>query len=945
LLQIIAVDDDNTCLRNVILQDVEHEGYKNVTLQNPLDPETHWTELREILELSEKGDSLNIPNFATSEIETYDDISDVYELYYVLSGNNEDLECFKFLMLWKNLTMEQKLQRYDEYACNEVNFFVFRKDPDFFKTVVQPVLASKVQKSFLDLYMVGEDVSSFTGTTKYQSLNTLERILLASKVKELVEPTLKFLKDSVAGIPSLVQESDSLFDAALEAKQVSATSAQDLQDAEGAGFLEQRNAVGHVIDQTREYTETRYYKVPFTQQNADLVPASRFMLDYATFLLTQDGGNFLSKEFHTPATGNLTQMLLGLCILDLPFRNDVEDAVYKHNSDGSAVLTVSTATLVLSRQIKQSEVQTSALSVSTNYFDPTDRTEVVDFEKQDKFLKMPLQTHKVYGCRVVITNVSSMSHTVEMLSQIPQGSIPVNDGFRTNNMVSQIEPYTTWHSEFYFYFPNPGDYIHFQTRVSKNGKVIGFGKEDPNIVVVDPETVVDTSSWEYFSNVADSEALLDFLKTSPKVHVVDLSKIAWRMKDESLFVNVTSILRERQIYIEQIWAYSLVHYSVDEVKEYLSMQEKVLELIAPHLDSSVLTDYDAFDRQAFQVMEYWPLTCARAHKHTFDNDNFQKQYRAFLKCALYKSYHVESMTPVDKMTGVYYFLIQNRIKDAQQLFSYIDEKKAREISAFTFDYLRAYIAFYSGEVSQITQAQTLIDEYSNMTLPPSKAAMWQGVRDYLDEIKDSNFASEMFDPTTEADILSARSRKLDCEVNSNSTITISYSNIDKVEVNFYKTDIELQFSVSPFRQEHNAFNFVTPTDSMNLDLDKTVKSITFDLPPTLQDCSSVVEVIGGGLTVSKPNYDNSIRVEISAQLRQIRVFDKVTNQAVSRAYVKVYGQTPDSPDGRFIKDGYTDLRGRFDYATVSSDEMEFVKALAILILTPSAGADVIEIDI
>merc|ERR550532_1860253 len=130
-----------------------------------------------------------------------------------------------------------------------------------------------------------------------------------------------------------------------------------------------------------------------------------------------------------------------------------------------------------------------------------------------------------------------------------------------------------------------------------------------------------------------------------------------------------------------------------------------------------------------------------------------------------------------------------------------------------------------------------------------------------------------------------------------------------------------------------------------VDLPKDQKSTTIDLPATLQDMSSVVEVIGGGLTVSRANYDNHMRVEISAKLQQIRVFDKTTNKAISKAYVKVYGQTPDSPDGRFIKDGYTDLRGRFDYATVSSDEMEFVKALAILILTPSAGADVLEISV
>merc|ERR1719210_2346518 len=101
-------------------------------------------------------------------------------------------------------------------------------------------------------------------------------------------------------------------------------------------------------------------------------------------------------------------------------------------------------------------------------------------------------------------------------------------------------------------------------------------------------------------------------------------------------------------------------------------------------------------------------------------------------------------------------------------------------------------------------ASNLCEQYMTMTLTPSKAAMWQGVSDYISEIKNPNFANDHFDPTTEADILSARARKLDCEVNSDRTITISYKN---------------------------------------------EKSKTIELPATLHDKCSVVEVIGGGLAV------------------------------------------------------------------------------------------------
>ena len=80
---------------------------------------------------------------------------------------------------------------------------------------------------------------------------------------------------------------------------------------------------------------------------------------------------------------------------------------------------------------------------------------------------------------------------------------------------------------------------------------------------------------------------------------------------------------------------------------------------------------------------------------------------------------------------------------------------------------------------------------------------------------------------------------------------------------FERTDIELQFSTAPFRQEHNAFNFVAPTEKMTIELDPNSKSHTFDLPVTLHDKCSVAEVIGAGMVLSKPNYDNHLRIEVT----------------------------------------------------------------------------------
>ena len=41
---------------------------------------------------------------------------------------------------------------------------------------------------------------------------------------------------------------------------------------------------------------------------------------------------------------------------------------------------------------------------------------------------------------------------------------------------------------------------------------------------------------------------------------------------------------------------------------------------------------------------------------------------------------------------------------------------------------------------------------------------------------------------------------------------------------------------------------------------------------------------------------------------------------------------------RFYKDGYTDLRGRFDYASLSTDELDRVERFALLVLHDEHGA-------
>ena len=63
---------------------------------------------------------------------------------------------------------------------------------------------------------------------------------------------------------------------------------------------------------------------------------------------------------------------------------------------------------------------------------------------------------------------------------------------------------------------------------------------------------------------------------------------------------------------------------------------------------------------------------------------------------------------------------------------------------------------------------------------------------------------------------------------------------------------------------------------------------------------------------------------------------------LSQTYVKVYAQRKEGTV-KFYKDGYTDLRGRFDYSSVSTNDLDVVQRFSVLILHDEDGATVKEV--
>jgi hypothetical protein len=103
----------------------------------------------------------------------------------------------------------------------------------------------------------------------------------------------------------------------------------------------------------------------------------------------------------------------------------------------------------------------------------------------------------------------------------------------------------------------------------------------------------------------------------------------------------------------------------------------------------------------------------------------------------------------------------------------------------------------------------------------------------------------------------------------------------------------------------------------------------------------VVEVAAAGLRKTTARFAHDLAVHVAANAGALRVVRASTRAPVPAAYVKVYARAIGGAVS-FYKDGYTDLAGRFDYATLSTDDLDRVERFAILVVGDDTGSTVTE---
>jgi transcriptional regulator of met regulon len=204
--------------------------------------------------------------------------------------------------------------------------------------------------------------------------------------------------------------------------------------------------------------------------------------------------------------------------------------------------------------------------------------------------------------------------------------------------------------------------------------------------------------------------------------------------------------------------------------------------------------------------------------------------------------------------------------------------------------------------------------------------------------------------TREADLRTARRQDVQAAVTPSfqarlrdaNTVQITSAHLKTCTVRWHRLDLEPLFSRAPFTSASaSRATLVRPVVSQEVVLAADGSAVVA-FPAELHHQAIAVEVAAAGQSQVLTSFADALDVRLSPGTGQVQVLHAVTGKPLPATYVKVYVERGEDR-AIFHKDGYTDLRGRFDYASLGDGSIAGAKRIALFISNDDAGATVREV--
>jgi hypothetical protein len=635
---------------------------------------------------------------------------------------------------------------------------------------------------------------------------------------------------------------------------------------------------------TKEYREMGYYFQP-RGENRYEISSNLFWVDLAKHLLSENRAKpFLSENF-LYITGQ--QLPFALAFLSL---SHVSPAQKFQTEKGETYLTLEGGNgLIFLKHLKerpQVPDTSNTVLAAQKWFERTDRFEYnPETGKNEEKTVTYFLKDRVYGCQVVVTNVSSVEQKIQVITEIPKGAIPVYQNEFHQSLDFTLSAFSTQTSEFYFYFPQSGQYNYCPACVTRDGKKVSIQTNSLTLTVLDePPKKTELKSIKDILAQGSKEDILNFMKKENinNSKVFQFGEVYWLLRDEQFYSSCLAILKDRQIFDETVWAYSLYHADIQTLFELLQYYCSRETKDGPNHFAMIYFDNKSADAKLrlkmnfFRFREYHPIVNPRFHqlskeKSSILNQQFFETYTMFLVSYFEKGVDI---TFEDRLVLTYYLLLQDRIDEAFSVYSALSSEDAQKAGySLQFDYMGAYFDLYKG-MPTFSKAKTICEKYFDYPII-SWRSLFIEVANQLAELEG--------DQTVKKVEVQVQNNAGDAEtlrpVLQESNIEIDYANLTGLKVELFEVDLEVLFSMYPFRtNEFDSLIFSQPHHVLQVPTEKSqvLKHISVPLPESFAKKNLLVKVstqANACRSVLVYSY-NRLSTTVSQETGKLKVSDK-----------------------------------------------------------------------
>ena len=905
-------------------------------LMKPLPADQHLVAQRQV-QVIHPNKSITVRRGSLNRSRVCTSIEELFRMYQALAPDF-GLREFAPLMSWPRLSDAERRDWYSNHASHDVHLFLWHKDRPFFDAIVRPYLANKLQKTFIDQWLLDEDLTSWLASDRHQRLSIFERILLARRLGgEAEKQELASLDKLFADLPDETVDMGRCIATAIVAhnqvQQAAQTRPPNKQPDSAVKLVEESqnniveinaptqadlSVVYRDHEATKPYEERNWYGV--AEMEPVLFYPSGFWRDYALW----DGkGAFLSTRC-LMATANPNEILVALALSNLPF------------------FAIPVTWEELGAEVQQTTVAQSALLLSETVEPmPLNSGNAVIYQQMYRLDQLPehnrgaqpvlgkLAPGKAYLSRSVVLNPTPVPVPIAVLAQIPSTAIPLYASAVTVAEERVIGAYGHATIDQALYLPHLSAITQFPTHIRVADAVITSSAPSVHAMELQTQTTT-TDGW-----ATDPQIIPNQLAQWPEERL-RLESLAWRFSELKFWRQCVEIFERRRLYEDTLWSYSVLHHDAARMGVWLRSRNEVVKKLGQSLQSRWLNIDPLRDGGVIHV-DLAPLTNARAHRlagtSAIANELAAEQWHSLIdRLAL-----EPQLSSRSRLELVYALTLQDRYTDATAQFSLI--QRTDLVTQLQYDYLGAYLAFARGD---LPQAAVFAAKGKDHPVTHWRLRFGE-VLAQLDDIAGRPVTREQaLREEQRQSIQAQQTPTFQASFRDPNTLTISATHISSCTVRWYRLDMEPLFSRAPFTTAvANHVTHVRAEIEQNILIPPT-KNATVSVPEALRQQAVSVEIIAGGQRQILSSFSHALDIRMSPNSGQLLVLHAVTGKALPITYVKVYAENK-AGDLAFFKDGYTDLRGRFDYASLGTGAAHRIKRFALFMSHEQAGSTVREV--